>query len=164
MFELFAEHQTCDTSRLHSLLSQIHTDIDQGLRCRFSYVAPHMTRLTDGEQDPSSTVSAAEENRAGDWTERGRAGFDGWEWDTPPWASAAACRRSWTPWGWRGTRLGAHAEHREMERTQGRARSDESAMAIECGIEGQAPGSSTRLRPSAGAGAERHGKDLGRRA
>jgi hypothetical protein len=44
MFELFAEHQTCDTSRLHSLLSQIHTDIDQGLRCRFSYVAPHMTR------------------------------------------------------------------------------------------------------------------------
>jgi hypothetical protein len=44
MFELFAEHQTCNTSRLHSLLSQIHTDIDQGLGCRFNSVAPCMMR------------------------------------------------------------------------------------------------------------------------
>jgi hypothetical protein len=44
MFDLFTKHQTCNTSRLHSLLSQIHIDIDQGLGCRFSYVAPRMTR------------------------------------------------------------------------------------------------------------------------
>jgi hypothetical protein len=84
MFELFVEHQTCDTSRLHCLLqpyprllSQIHTDIDQGLGCRFSPVAPRMTRGQTARRALSSTVSAArasttEEDRAG-----GRAQRDG---------------------------------------------------------------------------------------